>query len=120
MARGRMPEAIEPIRKATALSKGAVEPTTQLAYALARSGQAEEARLLTRQLEERSRSSYVPAYSFAMIHNGWRDRDAALRWLEQSVEAREVQATFIRIDTRWDWVRADPRFQLLLQRLQLK
>ena len=120
LARGRMPEAIEPIRKATALSKGAVEPTTQLAYALARSGQAEEARLLTRQLEERSRSTYVPAYSFAMIHNGWRDRDAALQWLEQSVEAREVQATFIRIDTRWDWVRADPRFQLLLQRLQLK
>jgi DNA-binding winged helix-turn-helix (wHTH) protein/tetratricopeptide (TPR) repeat protein len=120
LAREQVPQAIEPIRKATALSNGAIEPTTQLAYALARSGQAEGARLLMRQLEERSESTHVPAYSFAMIHNGWHDRDAALRFLEQSVEAREVQATFIKIDTRWNWVRPDPRFLALLQRLRLK
>lgn len=120
LEREQVSQAIEPIRKATALSKGAIEPTTQLAYALARSGQKEEARLLMRQLEQRSASSHVPAYSFAMIHNGWRDRDAALRWLEQSVEAREVQATFIKVDRRWNWVRPDPRFQSLVQRLQLK
>jgi DNA-binding winged helix-turn-helix (wHTH) protein/tetratricopeptide (TPR) repeat protein len=120
LAREQVAQAIEPIRKATALSQGAIEPTTQLAYALARSGQAEEARLLMRQLEQRSESTYVPAYAFAMIHNGWRDREAALRFLEQSVEAREVQATFVKIDTRWNWVRPDPRFGALLQRLQLK
>jgi DNA-binding winged helix-turn-helix (wHTH) protein/tetratricopeptide (TPR) repeat protein len=120
LAREQVPQAIETIRKATALSNGAIEPTTQLAYALARSGQKEEAHLLVRQLEQRSESTYVPAYTFAMIHNGWRDRDAALRFLEQSVEAREVQATFIKIDTRWNWVRPDPRFRALLQQLQLK
>jgi len=120
LAREQVPQAIEPIRKATALSSGAIEPTTQLAYALARSGQTEEARLLMRQLEQRSESMHVPAYSFAMIHNGWGDRDAALRFLEHSVEAREVQATFIKIDARWNWVRPDPRFLALLQRLQLK
>jgi DNA-binding winged helix-turn-helix (wHTH) protein/tetratricopeptide (TPR) repeat protein len=120
LAREQVAQAIEPIRKATAQSHGAIEPTTQLAYALARSGQVDEARRLMRQLEQRSESTYVPAYSFAMIHNGWRDRDAALRFLEQSVEAREVQATFIKIDTRWNWVRPDPRFRALLQQLQLK
>ena len=120
LARDQVAEAIEPIRKATALSKSAIEPTTQLGYALARSGEEEEALLLMRGLEERSASTPVPAYSFAIIHNGRRDRDAALRFLEQSVEAREVQATFIKIDTRWNWLRPDPRFQSLLQRLQLK
>ena len=120
LAREQMAEAIGPIRKAIALSQGAIEPTTQLAYALARSGQAEEAHLVMRELERRAESTYVPAYSFAMIHNGWRDRDAALRSLEQSVEAREVQATFIKIDMRWNWMRPDPRFQLLVERLRLK
>lgn len=120
LSRDQVAAAIEPIRKATALSKGAIEPMTQLAYALARSGQEDEARLLVRELEQRSESAHVPSYSFAMIHNGLRDRDAALRFLEESVEAHEVQATFIKIDTRWNWVRADPRFQLLLQRVGLK
>jgi tetratricopeptide (TPR) repeat protein len=120
LARDQVAQAIAPIRTATALSKGAIEPTTQLAYALARSGETGEARRLMRELEQRSASTYVPSYSFAMIHNGLRDRDAALRFLEQSVEAREVQATFIKIDTRWNWVRPDPRFGALLQRVQLK
>jgi hypothetical protein len=73
-----------------------------------------------RELEDRARTTHVPAYRFAMIVNGRRDRDAALRFLEQSVEAREVQATFIKIDTRWNWLRSDPRFQRLLQRVRLK
>lgn len=118
--RERLPEALEPLRRATTLSGEAVEPTTQLAYALARAGREADARALMRELEDRADRTYVPAYTFAMIENGLRNRDAALAHLERSVEAREVQATFIRIDSRWNWVRADPRFAALLERLRLK
>ena len=118
--REQVPAALEPLRRATSLSGGAVEPTTQLAYALARAGREGDARALMGELEERADRTHVPAYAFAMIENGLRNRDAALAHLERSVEAREVQATFIRIDTRWNWVRADPRFTALLERLRLK
>jgi serine/threonine-protein kinase len=61
----------------------------------------------------------VPAYSFAMIRHALGERDEALRLLTRSVDEREVQATFIKIDTRWDPLRTDPRFVQLLQRLHL-
>jgi DNA-binding winged helix-turn-helix (wHTH) protein/Tfp pilus assembly protein PilF len=120
LLRGQVPEAIAAMRRARQLSDGAVEPTTQLAYALASSGGRDEALALMQELDARSGTRYVPAYSFAMIHNGLQDRDAALRHLEASVENREVQATFIRIDTRWNWLRADPRFDALMRRIGLK
>ena len=61
----------------------------------------------------------MPAYAFAMIHNGLNDDERALRYLEQSVAQREVQATFIKIDTRWDRLRPHPRFVALLKELHL-
>jgi hypothetical protein len=54
-----------------------------------------------------------------MISNGLGDTDAALRALGQSVSDREVQGTFIKIDTRWDSVRPDLRFVPLLKLVNL-
>jgi serine/threonine-protein kinase len=118
--RGMFPEAIGAFRKAISLSSGAVEPVTQLGYALARSGKRAEARALLRELASVSADEYVPAYSYAMILNGLEDKAAALRQLERSVNEREVQATFIKIDTRWDSVRPDPRFIALLKLMNLE
>ena len=101
------------------LSSNAVEPLTQLGYALAQSGDRDGARALLRQLEMRAATSYVPAYAFAMIRNGLGDGDDALRDLERSVAQREVQATFIKIDTRWDRLRSQERFATLLKQLRL-
>ena len=64
-------------------------------------------------------TTYVPAYSFAMISNGLGNNEAALRWLATSVAEHEVQATFIKVDTRWDRLRPDPRFVALLQLVHL-
>jgi hypothetical protein len=92
---------------------------TQLGYALAASGDSDGARGVYRELEKRSADTYVPAYSFAMISNGLGNNDAALRWLSKSVAEHEVQATFIKVDTRWDRLRPDPRFVALLQLVHL-
>ena len=47
------------------------------------------------------------------------DSPDALRYLERSVAQREVQATFIKIDTRWDRLRSQERFTTLLKQLRL-
>jgi DNA-binding winged helix-turn-helix (wHTH) protein/tetratricopeptide (TPR) repeat protein len=119
IARGTLDDALAALGRAVALSSNAVEPLTQLGYALAVQGDRDGALALLRQLEARSANSYVPAYAFAMIHNGLGDDGEALRYLEQSVARREVQATFIRIDTRWDRLRPNPRFVALLKQLHL-
>jgi len=52
-----------------------------------------------------------------MIYNGLGEKDEALNYLEKSFGEREVQMTFIKIDTRWDESRAEPRFIDLMRRM---
>jgi len=87
---------------------------------LAKSGRREQAKATLEELKSAATKSYVPAYSFAVIHNGLGEKQEALKYLEKSFQEREVQITFIKIDTRWDEMRDDLRFQSLIQRLGLK
>jgi hypothetical protein len=63
---------------------------------------------------------FVPAYNFTMIYNGLGEKDEALNYLEKSFGEREVQMTFIKIDTRWDEFRAEPRFIDLMRRMNFE
>ena len=113
--REMFPEAIAELRKARDLSSHASEPITQLGYALAKSGNRAEALATLKELESVAAEHYVPAYSYAMIHNGLGDKEKALAYLQKSLQEREVQITFIKIDSRWDAFRTDPRFRDLTQ-----
>jgi hypothetical protein len=55
-----------------------------------------------------------------VIYNGLGGKEQALKYLEKSFQEREVQITFIKIDTRWNEMRDDVRFQSLMQRLGFK
>src|SRR5262245_3903820 len=116
---GRLDEAIAELTKNREAGVISNEPITQLAYALATSGRLEQARAILTELKSSATQDYIPAYSFAMIHNGFGDKEQALRYLQRSFEEREVQIIFLKIDTRWDNYRADPRFQDLMRRIGL-
>jgi TolB-like protein/DNA-binding winged helix-turn-helix (wHTH) protein/Flp pilus assembly protein TadD len=115
----RYDDAIDELTKARDLSGGSIEPTTQLGYALAKSGRHERAGEVLEELRSRAATDHVPAYSFAMIYNGMGEKVEALQQLERSLQAREVQVTFIKVDTRWDWLRDEPRFRELMRRVGL-
>lgn len=118
--REMFPEAIVELRKAKELSSGSTEPITQLGYALAKSGKRDHALATLEELQSLAAKKFVPSYSFAMIHNGLGEKEEALKLLEKSFQEREVQITFIKIDTRWDELRANPRFQDLMRRVGLQ
>src|SRR2546426_8423784 len=111
----RYDEAIAAFVRARELSSDSPEVITQLGYALAKSGKHEQAQATLKELRLIAAEKYVPAYSFAMIHNGLGEREDALKHLEKSFQEREAQLTFIKIDTRWDGLRAEPRFQAILR-----
>lgn len=119
MGQGRYDEAIDEFRKAIEFGGGAYEPITQLGYALAKSGRREEAKKTLEELKISATKSYVPAYNFAVIYNGLGDKEQALQYLEKSFQEREVQMTFLKIDTRWNEIHDDVHFQSLMQRLAL-
>ncbi|MCA1622783.1 MAG: hypothetical protein LC768_14880 [Acidobacteria bacterium] len=87
---------------------------------LAKSGKREQAQAALEELKSTATKRYVPAHSFAMIYNGLGEREEALNYLEKSFEEREVQLSFIKIDTRWDEFRTAPRFVEIIKRMNLE
>jgi tetratricopeptide (TPR) repeat protein len=88
-------------------------------YAQARSGNTRKARELLEQLNRRSRTENVPAYSMAIICIGLGERDQALEWLDKASQDRSTYLVYAKADPLLDPVRSDPRFAALLHRMGL-
>jgi TolB-like protein/DNA-binding winged helix-turn-helix (wHTH) protein len=112
-------EAIAEFGKARDLSEGNSETIASLGHAYALSGNPDAARKLLVELERRSRESYVPPYNIAMIYAGLGEKEHALDWLEKGYEARDVHMIFLKVDPKWDGLRADSRFEGLLRQMGL-
>jgi DNA-binding winged helix-turn-helix (wHTH) protein/TolB-like protein len=117
LRQGRVKEAISELEIARSLSNNGPEPLMQLGYAFAVSGEPQRAEAVIVELDSISGRNFVPSYTYAMIYNGLGNRAKALDYLERSAKDREVQMTFIRIDTRWDNFRSEPRFIRLLEQM---
>ena len=74
-------------------------------------GQAPRAVEDLRKFDEIARSRFVTSYGYALIHAGLRDKEQALIWLRKAVEERSHWLVWIRVDPRFDALRADSRFQ---------
>ena len=87
-------------------------------FCWAKAGREEEAFATLSDLKAFSADNFVPAYNFAMIYNGLGRRKEALDHIERSFKDREVQISFINIDTRWDEMRNEPRFQWIIEQMK--
>jgi DNA-binding SARP family transcriptional activator len=88
-----------------------------LGYALARSGQRDEARkMLTSMLADESTGS-VPAWAITEIYVGLRDYDRAFVWLDRSID--DYSLGVVVMGPGFDDLRADPRFERVRRRLHL-
>ncbi|HYG81024.1 MAG TPA: protein kinase [Pyrinomonadaceae bacterium] len=94
-------------------------PTTRAkhAHVLAACGRSEEAREILRRLVAGRDKEWVTAYEIAVIYSFLGERDEAFKWLDRAGEERAVGLTYVRVDPRVNNLRADPRFDELLRRL---
>lgn len=91
-----------------------------LGYAHAVAGQEAEARHVLAELRERrEQGEYIAPTEFAAVHIGLGERNEALDWLEHH-EADGGARIFLKVDPIFAPLRTEPRFQLLLRRLQLE
>jgi TolB-like protein len=86
-------------------------------YALA--GRPDDAKRVLDEIFAPSFPDTVGAYQVALAYVGLGDRGKALDWLETSFRKREAALVHLAVDPQLDPVRAEPRFQTLLRRLQL-
>jgi serine/threonine-protein kinase len=116
--KGMFAEALAESRKEYDLTGGNVIPFGT--YALAKSGKRDEARAALKELLKTSATRYVPPYNIALIYNALEMPDNALDWLEKGFEQRDPKMTFLKVETKWNNLRSEPRFADLLRRMNLE
>jgi TolB-like protein/tetratricopeptide (TPR) repeat protein len=113
-------EAISEAQKASELS--GITSTHSLAclgYALAKSGKKTEARSILQGLLKATGERYISAQHIALIYNGLGNINEAMAWLERAYAQRSTGIVFLKVESRWNNLRSDPRFQNLLRRVAL-
>lgn len=94
-------------------------PTWLVGYVHAKAGRQDDAREVLRAIEARAATDYVPAVEIAFLHAALGDRTAALDWLERAYDAQGPWVELLGVHPAADDLRAEPRFQALLERLRL-
>ena len=73
---------------------------------------------LAQELAERSKRKYVKPYFIAFYYALAERKEEALHWLEKAYAERDIiMLGTLKIDTNWDFARADPRFQDIMRRI---
>jgi eukaryotic-like serine/threonine-protein kinase len=112
------PEAIAEARKASEMThRTMTHPLGLLGCALAKSGDAAQARAVLDELLTASRARYVAPYGVALIYNALGERDETLAWLERGFEQRDHKMNLLKVDPKWNNLHGDPRFEHLVRRI---
>ena len=116
---GMYTKGVEEIQLAVRLSGESVGMLAALAHAYGSTGKTEKARGILGDLTERSRRSYVPPTSFAIIYAGLGEKENALEWLEKAWGEQDVGLHTLKVHPIFNGLCTDPRFQDLLRRMNL-
>ncbi len=87
--------------------------------AYGRLGAPREALAILAELRQHAPRRYVPAVYESMVLSGMGDMDGAFQRLNDAYEQRSGVLIFLRVEPRWDRIRADPRYALLLRKMEL-
>lgn len=89
------------------------------AYAEASSGQPAAARLALVRLDSLARDQYVTPYAVALVYAALGESDQAFKQLDRAVAEHVHWLVWLTRDSRWEPLRHDPRFAVLVRRVGL-
>ena len=107
-------------RRVVELTGGAAFSLGWLGLPLAQNGDTAAARDILRRLHGMAAEGYVPPSSFALIHLGLGEMDAAFEWLNRAVDECDQFMMPIKTYPFFDPLRSDPRFAALLRKMNLE
>ena len=67
-------------------------------------------------MEEVAKRRFISEHDFALAYSGW-NRAEELRWLEKAYASRAGLLVYLRVDSVWDDLRADPAFQGIVRKI---
>lgn len=89
-----------------------------LAHLMARTGRTAEAESMLVHLRSHREQGRLNRVAEAVVHAGFGRREAALIALEQAARERDDDLVLAALDSRLRWLRSEPRFQILFDRLR--
>ena len=116
---GMQEEAIVELENARACSGDHPATDAALGHAYARAGRRREAEEMLQALQRQSQSRFVSPYWLSILHAVLGQFTPALDLLEQAQRDRDVWLVWLKVESRFDPLRGNPRFQALLRNMGL-
>jgi tetratricopeptide (TPR) repeat protein len=117
--KGEPDKSVAAFQRAIELPDSSLEALAQLGRAYAVAGQRDKAEEVLEQLRALLEDQFVSAYNFAAIHAALGQNDEAIDWLFRADEERSEWFPMLKIDPRFDSLKADPRYPELIRRTGL-
>jgi TolB-like protein/Tfp pilus assembly protein PilF len=116
-ANGQHKEAIKAFQDTIRLGDTSTSIQISLAIEHAKTGEVVKAREILKKLE--STTEYVSSAELATLYAALGDDDAAFGALDKAYADHDLQMQFLKVDTNYDPLRDDPRFQEMLKKVGL-
>jgi tetratricopeptide (TPR) repeat protein len=117
---GDSEEALAAVLRAAQLAPRSPRMIASLGRARAMAGKPDAAERSLAELDELARTRFVSAWERAMLFLGLKDVDRCFEQLSLAYQDRFFDLTLLHVDPRFDEIRGDPRFEILLQRVGLR
>ena len=117
---GRYDSALAHAHRLVSTMHGASPSLALLGTIQAHAGETRAARATLRELLERSRTEFVPAWSIASIYASLSEIDSAVVWAEKAFDEQSNVVAYFNVDGNTPALRRDPRFRALLVRAGLE
>jgi len=116
---GRYAEAETAFREALLATNQDQIIRADAAHFYAVSGQHERALNELAELQKLSETRHVSSFGLALICVGLRDDDRAFEYFEKAVQEHCDTLVYLNVEPRFDRIRSDPRFKMLIKRVGL-
>jgi TolB-like protein/Tol biopolymer transport system component/Tfp pilus assembly protein PilF len=116
---GRYSEAEAAFREALLSTNQDLMIRADAAHLYAVSGQHERALSELSELEKLSETKFVSSFGLALICVGLGDDDRAFGYFEKAVQEHSEMLIYLNVDSRFDRIRPDSRFETLIKRVGL-
>ncbi len=116
---GKFDEAVAELEQALKLSERSSEVLATLGHVYATAGRRAEAQKILDELNALAKGGTVSPLDFALVHAGLGQSEQAFAWLDKAVAERAPALIYLKVDQRFERLRADPRFAELLGKLKL-
>ena len=117
---GRYSEALAAFQEASALDPANLPVKALLCHGYASSGDSGRAQQLLLELTPQAAQGSLDPTWIGLIHAALGHKEEAFDWFEKAFQARSETLLYLKVDPKYDSLRADPRFAALVKRLNLQ